>query len=91
MVKKFFESYWFNVVLAVLAGLLAVMQEVWIGTAFSFLGFFGLGTAVAFCFSWGAEVIGKIFFKEGFEFKWSDVLVGGIAGTITVLLLVLLL
>ena len=91
MVKKFFESYWFNVVLAVLAGILALLQEVWIGTTMTFLASLGYGAAVAFCFSWGAEVIGKIFFKEGFEFKWSDVLVGGIVGTVAVLILALLL
>lgn len=55
--KKFFISYWFNVVIAAIAAYFAIMQEVWIGTDINTIGAIGFGTVAAFCLSIGAEII----------------------------------
>ena len=88
MFKKFIDSYWFNIVLALLAAVLIIMQEVWIGTELVFLPLFALGVAASFGFSWSAEVIGFIFWH--FNIKWKNIWVGTAVGAVAALVTALL-
>ena len=85
--KKFFESVYFNVILAVLAAVLIIMQEVWIGTPIVFLNSFVLGTCAAVGFSWAGEVIKLI---AGGSFVWKRTIPGIIVGVIAALVTTLL-
>lgn len=85
--KKFFVSYWFNVLLAVLAAVLIIMQEVWIGTSLVFLPLFALGSAAGIGFSWGAEVIK---FLAGGGYDWKRMIPGAILGVVAALITAIL-
>lgn len=89
MVKKFFDTYWFNSVLAVIAAVLIILQEVWLGTPFVFLNFFLLGAAAAIGFSWAASVIVYLIWRA--SFKWNNVGIGAAVGIVAALLTTLLL
>ena len=88
MLKRFIESVWFNILLAVLAAVLIIMQEVWIGTEFMFAAFLALGVAAAFGFSWGASVISYLAYHAPINWKriWIGFGVGSLAALLTVLL-----
>lgn len=87
--KKFFVSLWFNALLAVLAAVLIIMQEVWIGTALVFLPLFALGSAAGLGFSWIAEVIKYIVNNEN-GYQWKRMIPGAILGVIAALVTALL-
>lgn len=87
--KKFFASPWFNVLLAVLAAVLIIMQEVWIGTALVFLPLFALGACAGIGFSWGAEVI-KFVVDRRNGYEWKRIIPGAILGVIAALVTALL-
>lgn len=90
MFKRFIQSKWFNIVLALLAAVLVIMQEVWIGTELVFLPLFALGVAAAFGFSCIASVVNFIAYQS--PFNWKNILlgfgVGSVAALVTVLLVV---
>ena len=88
MVEKFFYIFWFNAVLAVIAAVLIILQEVWIGTPFMFLNFFLLGAAAAVGFSWIASVVVYLIWQA--SFKWKNVGIGAAVGIVAALLTVLL-
>jgi hypothetical protein len=88
MVQKFFSTFWWNTILAVIAAVLSIMQEVWLGTAFEFLNFFVLGSAVAFGFSWSASVIGYLTYR--IRLIWKNIWIGTAVGVVAALLTVLL-
>ena len=73
---------WLNVLLAVLAAIFGVMQEVWLGTEPNFLTFFATSASYAVCFTFCAEIL-KMVFKEGNEWNWSDLVFGGLCGILT--------
>ena len=73
---------WLNVLLAVLAAIFGVMQEVWLGTEPNFLTFFATSASYAVCFTFCAEIL-KMVFKEGNEWNWSDLVFGGPCGILT--------
>lgn len=73
---------WLNVLLAVLAAIFGVMQEVWLGTEPNFLIFFATSASYAVCFTFCAEIL-KMVFKEGNEWNWSDLVFGGLCGILT--------
>lgn len=73
---------WLNVLLAVLAAIFGVMQEVWLGTEPNFLSFFAMSASYAVCFTFCAEIL-KMVFKEGNEWNWSDLVFGGLCGILT--------
>jgi hypothetical protein len=83
MIQKFFDSYWFNSILAVLAAVLIIMQEVWIGSPFAFINSLVLGSAAAIGFSLSASVIS--FLAWGFKFNKKNILIGAIAGIVAAL------
>ena len=88
MFKNFLESYWFNVIFAVLAGFFAVMQEVWIGAALPFINVALLVVLVAVGISICAEIVKMICFPR--SFSWKKVLIGGAAGSVVGLITLLL-
>ena len=81
MFKKIVNSYWFNVLFAVLAGFFAVMQEVWLGgIAVPFFNVAVFVIIATFGISLCAEIVKIIFVRQ--RFGWKKVLIGGIAGTV---------
>lgn len=87
--KKFFVSPWFNVLLAVLAAVLIIMQEVWLGTSLAFLNLFVYGSCAGIGFSWGAEVI-KFIVNQVNGYSWKRIIPGIILGIIAALITALL-
>lgn len=89
MFKKFLQSYWFNLILAALAGFFAVMQEVWIGgIAVPIINVMVYVVLVAFGLSICAEMIKMVCYRS--VFSWKKILIGGIAGTVVGLVTLLL-
>lgn len=93
-IMKFLQSVYFNVLLAVVAAVLGIMQEVWIGTSMTFLSSFALGGAIGIGFSLIAETAKIIFFNGGVQRKFNtkEVLIGcgfGVAAALITVLLVL--
>lgn len=87
--KKFINSIWFNVILAVLAAVLIIMQEVWLGGPILKFNVAVLGIFAGIGFSFSAEAI-KILFAEGrFNAKFGIVgsVFGALAAVITTLLI----
>lgn len=89
MLKKLFESSYFNMALAVLAAILIIMQEFFLGTPMVFLSQFALGVCASAGFSWGAEVLKMVFGKD-VKYSWKNVLIGTIAGIFVALILAIL-
>jgi hypothetical protein len=85
--RKYFESWIFNTILAVLAAFFAIMQEVWIDNILPFINFFLMGSAAAICLSLGAEIIKKVFVDHVWSNK--DWITGAIYGIIVALVLAL--
>lgn len=76
---KFFHSVFFNIILAVIAAVLFVMQEVWLGTGAAMAGAMGIGALGGFGFSFLAEMIKIIFLNKDLSRKFSvkQLLIGG--------------
>ena len=87
--KKFFVSPWFNALLAVLAAVLIILQEVWIGTALVFLPLFALGACASIGFAWGAEVI-KFLADNRNGYEWKRMIPGAILGILAALITALI-
>lgn len=73
---------WLNVLLAVLAAIFGVMQEVWLGTEPLFLPFFATSASYAVCFTFCAEIF-KMVFVRGNKWSWNDLIFGGLCGILT--------
>lgn len=73
---------WLNVLLAVLAAIFGVMQEVWLGTEPYFLPFFATAASYAVCFTFCAEIF-KMVFVRGNKWSWNDLIFGGLCGILT--------
>lgn len=67
--KKFFNSVWFNIILAMLAASLIILQEVWIGAPIEILNVTVLGMCAALGFTLVAEVVKMLFFGGMFTLK----------------------
>ena len=87
------QKWYFNAILAVIAAVMAIMQEVWLETPLSFIGSFVFGSVIGFCFSAGGEWL-KILpkFINYDEWHWKAVIIGSVfvivAALITALLVV---
>lgn len=81
--KKFFTSIYFNVILSLLASVLAIMQEVWIGSTVPFVNALFMGSFAGIGFAFIAEGIKLLFF--GGKFNGKSVLVASILGIIAAL------
>lgn len=81
------QKWYFNVILAVIAAVMAIMQEVWLGTPLNFTGSFVFGSIIGFCFSAGAEWL-KILpkFINYWEWHWRDVAIGSVFGVVAALI-----
>ena len=78
--KKFFNSVWFNIILSVLAAVLIIMQEVWIGAPIIVLNVMILGMCAGLGFTLVAEVVKMLFF--GGRFTLKNAMVGAFFGII---------
>lgn len=78
--KKFFNSVWFNIILAMLAASLIILQEVWIGAPIEILNVTVLGICAGLGFTMAAEVIKMLFFGGVFTLK--NAAVGGFFGLV---------
>lgn len=89
---KFLQSVYFNVILAVVAAVMAVMQEVWIGTSIVFINNFALAGLAGIGFSIAAEILKIVFFHGGVQRKFNtkQVLIGCGFGVVAALITVLL-
>ena len=89
---KFLQSIYFNVILAVVAAVMAVMQEVWIGTPMVFINSFALAGLAGIGFSVAAEIMKIVFFHGGVprKFNTKQVLVGCGFGVVAALITALL-
>lgn len=86
---NFLRSIWFNVILSVLAGFFAVMQEAWLG-GFERLNVIILGICCAIGFSFAAEVI-KIVFTNfdsygKYWWNWKTFAYGAVPGVVIALI-----
>ena len=84
---KFFKSFYFNAVLAVLAAVLIIMQEVWLGTPPAFINGFAMGGIAGIGFSIIAGVV-QFFMNAGFNKKF--ILIGSAVGIVAALVTMLL-
>ena len=81
------KLYWIiNVVLAVIAAVLGVFQEVWLGTPLYFWNVLGLSVSYAVAFACASEII-KILpkFINYWHWQWKDVIIGCVFGIIAAL------
>lgn len=86
--KKFFASIYFDVILAVLAAVLIIMQEVWIGSTVAFFNGFAMGGIAGLGFVLVAEVIKMFVFGGGFN--WKNVCIATACGLVAALVTALL-
>ena len=84
---KFVKSFYFNAVLAVIAAVLIIMQEVWLGTPPAFINGLTIGGAASIGFSIIAEVV-KFFCGE--KFNKTHALIGAVVGIVAALVVMLL-
>lgn len=87
--KKFFQSVYFNIVLAVLAAVLIIVQEFCLATALPFINLFALGALAGVCFSFGAEILKQIFVKEDGKFNYKDFGIGCAFGVVAAFIVAL--
>ena len=75
-----------NAVLAVIAAVAGVMQEVWLGTPLYFWNVFGMSASYAIAFACAAEWV-KILpkFIDYWKWQWSDVIIGCVIGVLAAL------
>lgn len=76
-----------NVLVAVLAAVMAVMQEVWLNTEYSFVNFLALGVSVGLALSLCTEIAKSIFWDR--RWSWTDVATGALAGIVTAYIMAL--
>ena len=87
--KKFFASIYFDVILAVLAAVLIIMQEVWIGSSIAVLNGFIMGGIAGIAFALIVGFVKKFIFGK-FNTKNAIIACGcGIAAALVTALLVL--
>lgn len=86
---KFFKSVYFNVSLAILASVLIIMQEFWMGNLLPFINNFAIGAAAGIGFSLIAEVAKIVFVNEegGRKFNAKEAVIGSCAGIIAAFLI----
>lgn len=87
--KKYFWIV--NAILAVIAAIMAIMQEVWLGTPLYFWNAFAVGSCIAICLSACGEWV-KILpkFIPYWDWHWKDVIIGSVFGIIAALVTALL-
>jgi branched-subunit amino acid transport protein len=76
-----------NVLVAVLAAVMAIMQEVWIDTEYSFPTFLALGVSVGMALSLCAEIAKSVFWD--LKWSWTDVATGALAGIVAAYIMAL--
>lgn len=83
--RKLFEGWLSNTIVAILAAFFAIMQEAWGGNLLPFINFFIMGSCAAILLSLGVEVVKKVFM----EHVWSnrDWITGAVYGIVVALLL----
>ena len=81
------NSWIINAIFAVIAAVMAVMQEIWIDTPMNVLGGFGFGSVIGACFSacgeW-AKILPKWINYD--EYSWMNVGIGAGFGIIAALI-----
>lgn len=81
------KQYWIiNAVIAVIAAVVAVLQEIWLDTPMYFLNAFGLSASVGICFAAAAEwakILPK--FINYWKWSWTDVAIGCVFGILAAL------
>lgn len=85
------QKWYFNAILSVIAAVMAIMQEVWLGTPLNFIGAFVFGSVIGFCLSACAEWV-KILpkFIDYWKWQWPPVIIGSVFGIIAALVTALL-
>lgn len=90
---KFLKSVYFNVLLAVFAAMLIIMQEAWTGNVMPFINNFAIGSAAGIGFSLIAEASKIAFVKAegGYKFNAKNAVIGCGAGILSALVVSLVL
>lgn len=88
--KKFFSKSWIlNAIVAVIAAVLGIMQEVWLGTPLYFLNAFAVGATYGISLSLCVELARGVFCEVDYKEEWKGMLknvcYGGIFGIIIAL------
>ena len=82
------KQFWvINAVLAVIAAVLGVMQEIWLGTPLYFWNAFGMSACYGILFAAAAEwakILPK--FIDYWKWSWTDVAIGGVFGILAALI-----
>ncbi len=84
---KFLNSVYFNIVLAVLAAVFSILQEVWLGTDIQVLNAVIMTIAVSIGFSVGADVVKFLAFNS--KFNLNNIVIGSVSGIIAGLITLL--
>ena len=84
---KFLNSVYFNVVLAVLAAILSILQEVWLGTDIQVLNAVIMTIAVSIGFSLIADVVKFLAYNS--KFNLNNIVIGSVSGIIAGLITLL--
>ena len=71
------KNWILNVIVAAIAALFSVLQELWLGTELTFLRAFVYATLIGVCLSWGTEVVKSIMYYR--SFSWVHVSYGAYA------------
>lgn len=90
VMKKFFSKSWIlNAIVAVIAAVLGIMQEVWLGTPLYFLNAFAVGATYGISLSLCVELARGVFCEVDYKEEWKGMLknvcYGGIFGIIIAL------
>ena len=78
---KGLEGWVSNSIIAVLAAVFSILQEVWVGTEPNVLAFAGLGCSCAIALSLATEIFKCVFIKFH-RWTWGDVFTGALVGVI---------
>lgn len=88
------QKWYFNAILAVIAAVMAIMQEVWIGTPLYFWNAFAAGAAYGVSLSVCVELARGVFCEIDYQNEWKQMLknacIGGVFGIIAALITTLL-
>ena len=90
VMKKFFSKSWIlNAIVAVIAAVLGIMQEVWLGTPLYFLNAFAVGATYGISLSICVELARGVFCEVDFPNEWKHMLknacIGGVIGVLAAL------